>query len=364
MTPIATAGSFAVWRAGRLIAVGATLMSALAVTTRGDATTQDVVRKAPQTLAETGLYADAGRLKIDPRHLAFSPQYPLWSDGAIKRRWLSLPPGAAIDASDPDAWSFPVGTRFWKEFSRDGRKVETRLLWKASSEGWVFATYAWNADGTDASLVPDDGALSDVEVAPGRRHAIPSRTDCAACHGSPANAGPLGFNLLQLSPDRDPLALHAQPPADDVLTLPSAVRLGIVAHLPARWMRSPPRIRTGSPLTRAALGYIAANCSMCHNGNGEITAAAPVVRYADLLEDGDAVARSFLERPTRWQLPGAADGRTVLVRPGAPDQSALLARVRSRSPSSQMPPLGTVVRDQTAVDLLTRWIATDLPRWR
>jgi cytochrome c553 len=318
----------------------------------------------PGLLSDTGLYLPDRPGVVDPRNHAFAPQYALWSDGLTKRRWVQLPSGTAIDASRNDAWRYPVGTRFWKEFSRDGRKVETRLLWKASSEGWIFATYAWNADGTDASLVPDDGAVSDVEVAPGRRHAIPSRTDCAACHGSPAHAGPLGFNLLQLSPDRDPLALHPQPPADDVLTLPSAVRLGLVAHLPARWMQSPPRIRTGSPLTRAALGYLAANCSMCHNGNGEITAAAPVLRYADLLEDGDAVARSFLEQPTRWQLPELPHGGTVLVRAAAPDQSALLARVRSRSPSSQMPPLGTLVRDQAAVDLLTRWIAMDLPRLR
>ena len=61
------------------------------------------------------------------RNLAFSPQYPLWSDGAAKRRWISLPPGTAIDASRPDAWEFPRGTRLWKEFSLD-RPVETRFI--------------------------------------------------------------------------------------------------------------------------------------------------------------------------------------------------------------------------------------------
>jgi len=47
----------------------------------------------------------------------------------------------------------------------------------------------------------------------------------------------------------------------------------------------------------------------------------------------------------------------VLVDPRTPEQSAMLVRMRSRRPSSQMPPLGTVVRDEAAVAALTRWIA-------
>jgi hypothetical protein len=44
------------------------------------------------------------------------------------------------------------------------------------------------------------------------------------------------------------------------------------------------------------------------------------------------------------------------VKAGAPDHSALLRRMMSRSPSSQMPPLGTVLRDEEAVEALARWI--------
>ena len=45
-----------------------------------------------------------------PRRL-ISPRYPLWSDGAEKQRYLSLPPGTQIDTSNMDDWKFPVGTR-------------------------------------------------------------------------------------------------------------------------------------------------------------------------------------------------------------------------------------------------------------
>ena len=54
----------------------------------------------PQHLRDTGLYAEGV--------LAFSPQYPLWSDGAVKNRWIYLPPGTSIDATQPDAWEFPA----------------------------------------------------------------------------------------------------------------------------------------------------------------------------------------------------------------------------------------------------------------
>src|SRR5512136_121668 len=35
--------------------------------------------EAPTRLAETGLYSDFPSRTIDPRNLAYSPQYPLWS---------------------------------------------------------------------------------------------------------------------------------------------------------------------------------------------------------------------------------------------------------------------------------------------
>jgi mono/diheme cytochrome c family protein len=253
-----------------------------------------------------------------------------------------------------------VGTRFWKEFSLDGRKIETRLSWRASEAGWVFASYAWNDGGTDAVLVPDDGLPAVTDIAPGRRHSIPSRTDCTACHGSDGN--PLGFNALQLSPDRDPNAVHGEPLPPGAVTLKELVEDRLFSPVRTDLVASPPRIRTANPETRAVLGYLAANCAMCHNGSGTIAAPGPVIRYDDLLRDGDAVARTLLRQPTRWQVPGAAEGDSMLVNPGSPDSSAILVRMRSRAPSSQMPPLGTVVRDQEAVEAIARWIKGDLAR--
>jgi len=348
---------FSAWTAAGALCAAVTLQASRPA----DPPSNDPVRP-PQRLADTGLYL-AGRIgTVDPRNRSFAPQYPLWSDGLAKRRWIYLPQGSAIDGSAEHEWRFPVGTRLWKEFSLGDRKVETRLLWKASAEGWVFATYVWNEDGSEAILAPDEGVPSVSEVRPGRRHDIPSRDDCAACHGSAPAARPLGFNALQLSTDRDPNAIHGEPLQPGMLTLASLVGERLLMHSRSDLLTRPPRIRTRSSATRAVLGYLAANCSMCHNGNGEIAALGPTIRYGALVEDGDAVARSLVGQATRWQVPGLPDGSSVLVHPGSPERSAVLARMRSRSPSSQMPPLGTVVRDQTAVDAIASWISIDLMR--
>ena len=308
----------------------------------------------PEWLSQTGLYDETG--EVDPRNAPFSPQYPLWSDGAGKSRWIYLPGGTRIDASDIDAWRFPPGTKLWKEFSWNGRKVETRMLWKPDDE-WLFATYVWNDDQTDARLAPESGIPDVVEVAPGKRHSIPSVADCHSCHlSSPAVV--LGFTALQLSDDRDPLAPHAEPLPVGALTLSSLLASDRLE--PQRWdlVSSPPRVRESSPVARAAIGYLSANCGGCHNDTGQLARVG-----LDLLHDAGAgadarepVHATAVDAPGRYVVPGHSPESSRLVAPAAPERSAVLFRMQSRRPSSQMPPLGTVLPDREAIDLVRGWI--------
>ena len=346
----------------RLVVVAAVVMLAAAPvrSSRGDpgAESEHEIR-APQRLAETGLYVSTHPGVIDDRNRPFTPQYPLWSDGAAKARWIYLPLGASIDVSNANDWEFPVGTRFWKEFTFNGRKVETRLLWKAADTRWIAASYVWNAEQTDAVLAPEHGLAGVAEIGNGRRHSIPSAIECTACHGA-RRTRPLGFTALQLSPDRDPNAIHGEPLAADMVTLRTLVDERLLSPARTELVTSPPRIATANPRTRAVLGYLSTNCGSCHDGEGEIAALGPVIKIRDLLQDGDAVARNFIDHRTRWAVPGVAENASVLANPHAVDESAMLVRMRSRRPSSQMPPLGTAVRDQAAVDAIARWIAVDL----
>ncbi len=312
----------------------------------------------PPTLADTGLFADPRTQALQADVIAFSPQYPLWSDGADKQRWLRLPAGTTIDARVADAWVFPVGTQLWKSFLHGGRAVETRYIERRADGRWRYAVYLWNEAGTQATLAPARGAVLAVPQAPGGRYDVPGRADCLACHDSAA-VPVLGFTALQLSPDRDPLSPHtdAQSPVD----LQGLVARGVLRGLPDRLLLQAPRIPADTATERAALGYLHGNCGHCHNDDGS---PAPVgLRLAQSAADAGAarqrVLASTLGTLGRFRPVGGPD--TPLVAPGRPAHSVLALRLRSRQPSIQMPPLGTRVADTEGVALVERWITSALP---
>lgn len=130
---------------------------------------------APQHLRDTGLFVPGSTSQPRAEHVPFSPQHPLWPDGATKRRWLHLPPGTSIDASRPDAWEFPRGTRLWKEFSHS-RPIETRCIERRADGSCLYATCVWNEDGSDAVLAPATGVKAlPVAGAPERHYKVPAR---------------------------------------------------------------------------------------------------------------------------------------------------------------------------------------------
>jgi hypothetical protein len=313
--------------------------------------------RAPDRLSQTGLTARDGAIAAGLH--AFSPQYPLWSDGAAKSRWILLPPGTRVDVRDGDAWDFPVGTKFWKEFRIGGLKAETRFIWRASATQWVFASYAWRKDQAEADLAPEAGLPSVAALGNGKVHDIPSVADCRACH---VNGGPpvLGFNALQLSDDRDPNAPHAEALEPGMLTLSRLEAEGLLQPRRPEWTARPPRIPAADPIARAALGYLAANCGNCHR----TTASGTALGTVDLAFDHRLAALKLEEEPGwattvgragQWKLPGEG-GSTLRVAPGAPERSTLLHRMASRRPASQMPPLGSVLADEAGLALMRRWI--------
>lgn len=323
-----------------LLALAASIAASVAVAVGA----RDALPPLAERLSATGLDA--------PGVLAFTPQYPLWSDGATKRRWIHLPAGTAIDATLPDAWSFPPGTRLWKTFGH-ARPVETRLIERLPDGTWRFAAYVWEADGRDATLAPADGAVIAVAGAPGGRHVVPSRQDCLACHEG-ASTPVLGFSALQLSRDRDPGAPHAEAPQDSDIDLAHLVREGRVRGLPSAALDA--RIAASSPTERAALGYLHANCGHCHNATG------PLASLDLHLAQGAADPRASAER-TRASLLGQASrfrphghGDVARVATSAQGSSVVAVRMRSDNRLARMPPLGVQVIDEEGIALVERWI--------
>lgn len=345
--------------AAGLLAFGhASLRAAAAGDADGQAQAQAEIAR---TLHETGLYA-AGSARVPSDDVvAFSPQYPLWTDGADKRRWLHIPQGAFIDASQPDAWEFPPGTKLWKEFAHQGRPVETRYMERRRDGSWLFATYVWNEAGDEAVLAPERGipALA-FAAAPGGRYTVPSRTDCLACHGS-TKVPVLGASALQLSPERDPLAPGGRPLGAGEADLRGLAKRGWVRGLPAALIEQPPTIAGRTPVERAALGYLHANCGHCHNTSDSRVPVRLTLaqRAADASAARDEVLRSALEARSRYR-PTEGGPSARVVEPGRPEHSLLTLRMHTRDPRVQMPPLGTSVPDALGIALVERWIANDL----
>lgn len=290
----------------------------------------------PTKLSETGLYSDLANETLTHGVERYHPTHELWSDGATKQRWVWLPPGSQIDTSDMNYWVYPVGTKLWKEFSRDGKRVETRLLQKNGEGDWYMVAFHWNDAQTDADAVP-----AGLENASGTPHDIPNQNACENCHGKTKDHA-LGFSAIQLS--------HSQ---SDELTLSSlAERL----TLPAGGDFTLP----GNDVERAALGYLHANCGHCHNENSFLWATVPMQLWLKVAElGGDVTSTSTyvttVNQPTTGFTP---TGTTLRIAPGAPNESDVHVRMGQRGTLFQMPPVGTEDVDATGAAAVDAWITS------
>lgn len=311
---------------------------------------------APKThLSETGLYLEIKTKKISGENWSFSPQYPLWSDGLKKKRWIFLPVGKQIDSKDEDHWQFPVGTKIWKEFSFLSKRIETRLIEKIADEEWEYASYLWNKEETEASLAPEDGVKDYYSLNEKVKHDIPSVTECQRCHkrgGDPV----LGFDALQLSTDRDPNALHPENGESDKLTLKKLIDKNLLSSVSKNMNGGAPRIHARTKEGRAILGYMHSNCGTCHNPEGSSKHISLTLRHtlSAKFENDTPAFKTTMNKPTQvFSMPNISKSFRILA--GKPELSAMVYMMENFG-ASHMPPLGTKIVDEKAIQLLSYWI--------
>ncbi|MGF1464699.1 MAG: hypothetical protein ACFCGT_01070 [Sandaracinaceae bacterium] len=289
----------------------------------------------PERLVDVGLYPDpADRTTVDERALGFEPEHPLWSNGSAKERYLVVPEGGAIDASDPEAWAFPVGTLAFKTFTyaEDGgeRPVETRVI-RRRADGWGYAVYRWNDSGTEASLLDLSLSVAVPVTVDGEsfEHAIPSRVECQTCHEAGATL-PLGLRGVQLSGADGPLSRWSE------------------AGVFAAPIEDPQTIDHPDPDTRWVLSYFQGNCVHCHRDGGAIA--------LDLSLEHEVALERIIDQPTR----AISFPNGIRVVPGAPAESLLFLAVSGEGDAAfrPMPPLGVQRRDAPAVERLRAWIGS------
>jgi len=304
-----------------------------------DAAPDQGVDAAPERPCDgpPGLYVDAACQRLARDLAAYDPQFWLWSDGTDKERYIALPEGATIDASRPDGWVFPVGTRVYKTFLLEGVRLETRYFEKVREDegigAWEMRTYAWN-EAQDRAVEVTEGATDVL----GTGHDIPAVALCAHCHAGGGQPDVLlGFSALQLNHSGSALSLDGLNAAG-VLAPPVS---------PAQ-----ADIPSTDPTVRAALGYLHANCGHCHGGFVPRAGLELFVRSGLPSLEETGVYRSAVGRPSAWTAPGA----TLRVAPGDPDGSTLTRRMGMRG-SAQMPPLATERIDPTGLEAVRAWIA-------
>lgn len=302
----------------------------------------------PLTLADTGLCMDLACTQISPMAKPYAPQYTLWSDGATKRRWIYLPPGMQIDTTNPNFWKFPVGTKMWKEFTRDGVRVETRLMMKLLADdampgSWFFASYGWNAAQNATTEATPAGMMN----ANGTGHDIPSRQQCRRCHeNTPGRV--LGFQALSLD-------FQPQMP-DPGLQIDDLINMNALTTNPPGAVGALHYVVPGTAIDQAAFGYLHANCGGCHNQTSSIYATTTLELRMDVTKLGSVA--TMPARITTLNVNGTVGGLTgPIVAPGNPGGSVIITRMTALTSPPRMPEIGTEVVDTTGgVGAVTAWI--------
>lgn len=318
----------------------------------------------PMLLSETGLYSNIKTKTLAADVHPFVPAHTLWSDGAVKNRYAYMPPGGKIITDDMEFWQYPAGFKLWKDFTRDGKLIETRLLQKISGglSDWYMVAFKWNADESDATALPMGEAN-----AMGTMHDIPSKEDCKGCHTSMKDNS-IGFTAAMLSHN-----------------LPNSLNLAQIDQM--GWLTTPAKAggypMPGDGPSQAALGYLHANCGMCHNYKSQVYKTKVTLDLWAHLDKLDTVQNTFAYlsmvcdqwpgddkfNPKASCDAGHATGALMdtdisklkRVAPGMSAESGIhdLMALRATGQAGmmkQMPPLGTEIIDPTGLGVVDAWI--------
>jgi uncharacterized repeat protein (TIGR03806 family) len=314
----------------------------------------------PTRLSRTGLFRSLQPLVPQPGLLPYSVNAPLWSDGAIKQRYIAIPTKDGserrIEMTTSRGWNFPDETVLVKSFALEleqgnpasRRWIETRLLTRQEGE-WVGYSYLWNDEQTEATLVETVGMDREFTIAgsdadAGKRAQswhYPSRAECMVCHSRAANYV-LGLTELQMNRDHD----YGGVVDNQLRTLEHLGLLKLTKPLEQYGKLVDP-YDARFDLDARARSYLHANCSQCHvgagGGNAKMDLEFTTAREKTEIFDVAPVHHTY----------SIAEAR--LISPGAPERSVLVERIARRGPG-QMPPLASSLVDHDAVDLLTEWI--------
>ena len=303
----------------------------------------------PEWLSQTGLFADTAALTPAPGLLEYDVASPLWSDGALKQRWIALPGVEPIRFEPDGGWDFPVGTALVKHFALDTgsgvKRLETRVMLRQNGR-WLGLTYRWNAAQDDAQLLRDE----QQEVIPlagggSLTWTYPSPGACLGCHSAPGGRV-LGPRTRQLN------ASHAYPGgvANQLEALDCIGVFDTTIGDASQFVASAPLGDATVTRQHRVRSYLASNCAHCHQpGTGVANIdLRPDILLAEMNAIGHAPARGDL---------GLASPQ--IIEAGNHANSVLWLRMDSSDDTIRMA-AGTRIPHPPAVAEVRDWIDAEL----
>ena len=305
---------------------------------------------APLLLSAYRLFTDAGARQPNAGVTPYELNTELYADGALKFRYLYIPPGARAQYRDDGVFEFPVGAALIKTFAfaadmrqpmENLRLLETRLLVRREG-GWEARAYVWNQAQSEARLSPIGAIVpvsftDDAGQAIGLDWAVPNRNQCKACHDLAGALTPVGPSARNLNRDNQ---------------LAAWLAAGLIDRVPVGAPRAPDAFDPASgALAARARAYLQVNCAHCHNSQGPARTSGLDLRWnAD-----PPLVWGVRKRPVAAGRGSA--GMDFAIEPGHPERSILVSRMASTDPGVMMPELGRQLVDARAVALMRDWIA-------
>lgn len=321
------------------------------------------VEDPPARLSQLGVFTNLERLTPRAGIIPYRVNSPLWSDRAVKQRWMILPNDGTFDSQDEqivfnntEDWKFPAGTVFIKHFEMPTDLVESELTQRLETRFFIIGengvgyglTYQWNDEGTEAFLL-GGGASKDFSIYENGEYVYtqtwdyPSREQCLTCHNANANYT-LGVNTHQLNGDlyyHDLNEIHNQLEYLDKLNVFTTKLVSAEQYLRAYGLTE-----TEADLGTRIRSYLDANCASCHRLGG-----TPTVTM-DLRLNKPLPLQNIINFPTQSH---SSNPHLNIVQPGSHADSELWIRDQSQS-GNRMPPLGRNLVDENYIVALAEWI--------
>lgn len=324
---------------------------------------------APTLLSEWELFTNIAQQIPADGVVPYDVTAPLFTDGALKLRFLLIPEGETMEYSDTERWVQPEGAIYIKTFAYpvDARNpelglqlLETRIIEFAEDGGVDMWTYVYpEGENDDAELIIwgprlDVSYIDELGQTIELDYVVPSVPECRICHGSLERSRTLGPSSGMLNSDQDYGGdVGVQNQVDYLASLglfdttPSEDRNTYVTN---------PTTNDSAGLHDRVRSYLDSNCSHCHARDGEVEDKGLYLKYDEMdPETSD---------PFTWGVckdaSSAGNGTTceqsLDIVPGDPDASLFLCRLESVTPGELMPPLGRTIVHTEGAALIREWI--------